>query len=115
MAESQMVSNVQTNDREMTEQEYKALCKKLRQHQLKNRKTKAIPVLKPLGNTKSIQRNLLIAENPIDWQSLPSKATFSRDVGGHILYVKSGESRAINLNTMKSEAISGAAVYQVWL
>jgi ribosomal protein L29 len=115
MAESQMASVSQTNDREMTEQEYKALCKRLRQHQLKNRKKKAVPVLKPLGNTKTVQRNLLIAENPVDWQSLPSKATFSRDEGGHILYVKSGESRAINLNTMKSEPISGAAVYQVWL
>jgi hypothetical protein len=114
MAESSVPITSQTTGRELSESEYKTLCKQVRQYQLKNRKKKAIPVLKPLGNTKTIQRPFLIAENPTDWDALPDKATFSRDEGGHILYVKSGVSRAINLSTMKSEAISGAAVYQVF-
>lgn len=78
-------------------------------------KKRAPKVLRPLGNTKTVQRNLMVEENPTEWEALRQNQVFARDNNAHILYVKKGKSSAINLNTLKSESINGAAVYVVHL
>jgi hypothetical protein len=117
MTETALANGKQATGSEMSEEQYRALCKQLRQEQMRRGKNKkrAAPVMKPLGNTVTVKREFLVSSDTTDWDSLPLGATFARDAKGHVLYVKTEQNRARCLNTGKPERVGGAAVYQVFL
>jgi hypothetical protein len=106
-----------TTSQNLSEDEYKSLCKKVRQHQLAKGKGKkrGKPILKPIGQTVQIVKNLMIQQNPCDWDDLANGAPFALDPNGVLLYTKSGSGRALCLNTMSTLAVGGASVYRVFL
>lgn len=106
-----------TSNQNLTEAEYRELCKRVRQHQLKNGKgkKKQKPILKPIGNTVSVDKKFVIQQNPVDWESIPTGCPFSLDPNGVLLYTKAGASRALCLNTMSTVPVGGASVYRVFL
>jgi len=108
---------VTTPTQNLTDDEYKVLCKRVRQHQLakgKGRK-KAKPILKPIGQTVAIDKKFVIQQNPVDWDTIPTGCPFSLDPNGVLLYTKAGTSRALCLNTMSTIPVGGASVYRVFL
>jgi len=111
MAEEKL--NVPTS---LSEEDYKKLCKQVRQYQLqKGKKKKSKPILKPVGNTVAVDKKFVIQQNPVDWDELPTGAPFSLDPNGVLLYTKAGSSRALCLNTMSTLPVGGASVYRVFL
>jgi hypothetical protein len=111
MAEEKL--NVSTG---LSEEDYKKLCKQVRQYQLqKGKKKKSKPILKPVGNTVAVDKKFVIQQNPVDWDELPAGAPFSLDPNGVLLYTKAGSSRALCLNTMSTLPVGGASVYRVFL
>ena len=101
----------------LTEQEYRELCKSVRQYQLKNGKgrKKTKPILKPIGQTVTIDKKFIVQQNPVDWDDLQNGAPFALDPNGVLLYTKAGASRALCLNTMSTVPVGGASVYRVFL
>ncbi len=101
----------------LTEEEYKLLCKRVRQHQLRNGKgrKKSKPILKPIGQTVSVDKKFIVQQNPVDWDDLQNGAPFALDPNGVLLYTKAGGSRALCLNTMSPIPVGGASVYRVFL
>lgn len=77
------------------------------------RKTK--PILKPIGQTKAIQKTWIISQAPSDWEDLPKGAPFALDADGTLIYTKSGASQALCINTMSALPVGGASVYRVFL
>jgi hypothetical protein len=113
MADTQIPANMQN----LSEEEYKQLCKRVRQYQLakgKGRK-KAKPILKPIGQTVSIDKKVIIQQNPVDWDTLENGSPFALDPNGVLIYTKAGASRALCLNTMSTLPVGGASVYRVFL
>jgi hypothetical protein len=101
----------------LTEEDYKQLCKQVRQYQLKNGKgkKKSKPILKPIGQTVSIDKKIIVQQSPVDWDSLENGSPFALDPNGVLLYTKAGASRALCLNTMSTLPVGGASVYRVFL
>jgi hypothetical protein len=113
-----MADNVQgTNSQKITEQEYRDLCKRVRQYQLTNGKgrKKSKPILKPIGQTVSVDKKFIVQQNPVDWDDIRNGTPFSLDPGGVLIYTKAGASRALCLNTMSTIPVGGASVYRVFL
>lgn len=101
----------------LTEEQYRKQCKEIRQYQLaktKGRK-KAKPILKPIGNTVSIDKKIIVSQNPSDWDELKSGAPFALDPQATLIYTKAGTARALCLNTMSTVTVGGAAVYRCFL
>lgn len=100
----------------ITEDEYKQLCKRVRHYQLTNGKTKkkSKPILKPIGNTNVIKKELVIQQTPVDWDDLSNGTPFALDSSGTLIYTKAGASRALCLNTMSTVPVGGASVYRVF-
>lgn len=105
------------SNQNLTEEDYKQLCKQVRQYQLKNGKgkKKSKPILKPIGQTVALDKKMVIQQNPVDWDSIPTGCPFSLDPNGVLLYTKAGASRALCLNTMSTLPVGGASVYRVFL
>lgn len=110
-------TSVTNSNQNLTEAEYKKLCKEVRQYQLKNGKsnTKSKPVLKPIGNTEAIDKKLFVQQNPVDWDDLPTGALFALEPSGVLLYTKAGATKALCLNTMSKLPVGGAVVHRVFL
>lgn len=102
---------------DLTEEQYRDLCKKVRQHQLKNGKAKkkAKPILKPIGNTISIDKKLTVQQAPVDWDDLQTGSPFALDPNASLIYTKCSASRALCLNTMTAMSVGGASVYRIFL
>lgn len=102
---------------QISEQEYKDLCKRVRAYQIKNGKTRkrAKPILKPIGETSAQQKTLLVQKTGVDWDVVEVGAPFALDPVGVQLYTKAGKSRALCLNTMTSIPVGGGLVYRVFL
>ncbi len=102
---------------QLSESEYKRLCKEVRHYQLANSKTRkrSKPILKPIGQTTTVTKSLTIQQNPVDWDDLPSGSPFALDPNGVMLYTKCGSSRALCLNTMTTLPVGGASIYRVFL
>jgi hypothetical protein len=101
----------------LTEEEYKKLCKQVRQYQLKKGATKSKklkPVLNYIGKTISVKKEFLVQEASVDWDLVPVGAPFSLDTSGAILYTKSGKSKALCVNTMSVVQVGGATVHRVF-
>ncbi len=104
------------NTSQLSEDEYRSLCKQVRAYQIKNgKKKKAKPILKPIGDVNSIDRKFLIQKSPMDWDDIKIGMPFALDPTGTLLFTKSGKDRALCLNTMQSQSVGGASVYRVFL
>jgi hypothetical protein len=115
MSDTAAIQNSKPVANELTEAQYKDMCKAIRQHQLKKPKAKkAKAVLRPVGKVTVIQRNISIEETPTDWDSIDDEV-FSLDINATQLFVKTGKERARNLRTGKSRAVGGASVHKVFL
>ncbi|HBK66773.1 MAG TPA: hypothetical protein DEA78_24715 [Cyanobacteria bacterium UBA11159] len=101
----------------MSEAEYKRLCKQVRHYQLANSKSRkrSKPILKPIGQTVTVNKALTIQQNPCDWDDIGNGTPFALDPNGVMLYTKCGTSRALCLNTMTTMPVGGASVYRVFL
>lgn len=112
MADSTVASNSQT----LTDDQYKQMCKQVRQYQLQKRgsKKKGKPVLRPIGKVNIIQRTITIEETPTDWENIEEEV-FSLDINATQLFIKIGKERARNLITGKPKPVGGASVYRVFL
>ena len=102
---------------QLTEEEYKQLCLKVRHHQASKNKGKkrSKPLLKPIGTTVAVTKTLSVAQNPVDWDELATGALFSLEPAGVVLYSKAGASRAICLSNQATMSVSGGACYRVFL
>jgi len=114
MSETALVNGKQATDSQMTEAEYKALCKKLRAEQRARSTKKSAPrILSATGEFKSGQQNYKIFQAPIDWNSLEIGDKFSLDNGNSETFMKVARNRAISLSTTKSITVAAASCYRV--
>ena len=98
-----------------SEEEYKKICKQVKQFQMKKSgKRKAKPVLKPRGKVVQKQIKVLVEESATDWNDITDEP-FSLDTEVSRIYTKIGKERAKCVNTGKSIPVAGAAVYRVFL
>jgi hypothetical protein len=116
MAESATANGSQVNIDSMTPEQAKALHKQLNNYYRKRNggKRKAKPVLKPRGKVLEKQITLAIEESATDLDDIQDEP-FALDTNASQLYVKTGKERIKCVNTGKSIAVSGAAVYRVFL
>lgn len=101
----------------LTEEEYKQLCKRVRQYQLQKGKgrKKNKPILKPIGQTIAVDKKIIVQQSPVDWDTVENGSPFALDPNGVLIYTKAGASRALCLNTMSTLPVGGASVYRVFL
>ncbi len=100
---------------ELTEAQYKEMCKAIRHHQLKNgKKKKNKPVLKPRGKVITKMIPIDIEESATDFDDIGDDS-FSLDLNASRIYVRTGKERAKCVNTGRSIPVGGAAVYRVFL
>lgn len=108
---------LQSTGTNLSESEYKQLCKQVRAHQLskgKGRK-RSKPILKPIGDVTAIDLKIKVQKSPCDWDDIKSGTPFALDSNGTLIYTKSGSNRALCLNTMSTIPVGGASVYRVFL
>lgn len=112
-----MASEALNGSTALSEEEYKSLCKRIRQHQLLKGKGKKRqkPILKAIGNTVSVEKKIIIQQNPVDWSDIPNGTPFALDPQGVLIYTKAGASRALCLNTMSTLPVSGGVCYRIFL
>ncbi|NEQ78495.1 MAG: hypothetical protein F6K23_39210 [Okeania sp. SIO2C9] len=115
---SNPLPNSKKTNNTMSPEEAKELHTKLN-HYYRNRKQggkrKTKPVLKPIGDTQVIQKNLTIQKSPTDWDELANGSLFAVDPAGALLFTKVSNSRALCINFMKTQPVGGAAVYRIFL
>lgn len=115
MSDTAVANGTKPTDSELTEAQYKEMCKLVRQHQLKNsKKKKNKPVLKPRGKVNLKQITIAIEESATDFDDIEDEP-FSLDQNASQMFVKTGKERLKCINTGKTKGISGAAVYRVFL
>lgn len=106
----------QSEGSQMTEEQYRDLCKKLRREQMaRAKKRKSRGILKSAGSLRELNIPGRIAESPIDWESVETGQTFSTDAQGVELYMKTGAYQCRNMRTRKGRSLEGASVYVVYL
>lgn len=113
-----MADTITTNtSSNLSETEYKALCKQVRHHQLANSKgrKRSKPILKPIGDVTSIELKVKVQKSPCDWDDIKTGTPFALDGTGTLIYTKTGKNRALCLNTMSAVSVGGASVYRVFL
>lgn len=115
MSDVAVANGSKTSTDELSEAQYKEMCKMIRRHQLKNgKKRKNKPVLKPVGKVITIQKSFSVQESVTDWDDIQDEP-FSLDQNVTQIFVKTGKERARCLNNGRSIAVGGAAVYRVFL
>lgn len=101
---------------DLSPEQYKQLCKQVRQYQLRNgKKKRSKPLLKPIGDINILDLKVKIQKSPVDWDDIKNGMPFATDPQGTVLYTKTGKERAICLNTMSPVPVGGASVYRVFL
>lgn len=112
-----MTNTALADDRKvLTDEQYKELCKQVKQHQMaKGKKRRSKPLLKPIGDVTVKALNLKVQKSPVDWDDLKNGMPFALDSEGTLIYTKTGKERAICLNTMSPTPVGGASVYRVFL
>jgi hypothetical protein len=116
MSDSAVANGSQPKAPGLTEEQYRQLCKQVKQYQLANgKKKRSKPLLKPIGDINTIDLKVKVQKSPIDWDDLRNGMPFSLDPSGTVLYTKTGKERAICLNTMSPVPVGGASVYRVFL
>ena len=116
MATDSVTTNGLNGATDLTEEQYREMCRKVRHHQIrKGRKRRSKPLLKPIGEVTSTDLKVKVQKSPCDWDDLRIGMPFSLDPSGTVLYTKTGKERAICLNTMSPVPVGGASVYRVFL
>lgn len=116
MADTEVLNGSKSTNTELTPEQAKALHAQLNQYYRKRSggKKKSKPVLKPRGKVNEIQKSFLVEESATSLQDIEDEP-FSLDQLASQIYVKTGKERIKCVNTGKSIATSGAAVYRVFL
>ena len=116
MSDSTVLNGNQTRPTDLSEQQYRELCKQVKQYQIKNAKKKrSKPLLKPIGDINIVDLKVKVQKSPCDWDDIKTGMPFALDATGTVLYTKTGKERAICLNTMSPVPVGGASVYRVFL
>src|SRR4028118_548245 len=116
MSDTSTVNGSQPKATQLSEIEYRELCKKVKQYQIANgKKKRSKPLLKPIGDINIIDLKVKVQKSPVDWDDIKTGMPFSLDPTGTVLYTKTGKERAICLNTMTPVPVVGASVYRVFL
>lgn len=116
MTDSATPNGSQTKGSTLSEQQYRELCKQVKQFQMQNaRKRRSKPLLKPIGDINIVDLKLKVQKSPCDWDDLKTGMPFALDATGTVLYTKVGKERAICLNTMSPVPVGGASVYRAFL
>jgi hypothetical protein len=116
MSDTAIANGSRANTEQLTEEQYRDLCKKVRHYQLKNgKKKRAKSLLKPIGDINIVDLKVKVQKSPVDWDDIKTGMPFSLDPTGTVLYTKTGKERAICLNTMSPVPVGGASVYRVFL
>ncbi len=116
MSDTAVANGKQSADSGLSDEQYRAMCKQVRQYQIKNAKKKrSKPLLKPIGDINTIDLKVKVQKSPVDWDDIKNGMPFSLDPNGTVLYTKTGKERAICLNTMSPVPVGGASVYRVFL
>ena len=116
MSDSAVLNGKQSVPSDLSPEQYKELCKKVKQYQLQNgKKRKSKPILKPIGDINVKQFQVKIQKSPVDWDDIKNGMPFALDADGTLIYTKIGKERAICLNTMSPVPVGGASVYRVFL
>jgi hypothetical protein len=116
MGDSAVMNGSQSINTDLTPEQAKELHAKLNRYYRKRSegKKKNKPVLKPRGKVIVKQINISIEESATDLDDIEDEP-FSLDANCSQLYVKTGKERIKCVNTGKSIAVGGAAVYRVFL
>jgi hypothetical protein len=116
MSDTAVAVNNKTSQSDLSEHEYRELCRKVKRYQMANgKKKRGKPLLKPIGDINAIDLKIKVQKSPVDWDDLRNGMPFSLDPSGTVLYTKTGKERAICLNTMTPVPVGGASVYRVFL
>ncbi len=116
MSDSATLNGSKSASNQLTEQQYRELCKQVKQYQIANgKKKRSKPLLKPIGDINTIDLKVKVQKSPVDWDDIKNGMPFSLDPNGTVLYTKTGKERAICLNTMSPVPVGGASVYRVFL
>lgn len=112
-----MAEMTQPSGTPMSEDQYRALCKQVRQYQLKNSKTKRKPkpVLNALGDVDALPLSLKVQKSQTEWDYLKTGMPFVTDIKATLVYVKTGKERAMCLNTFQSVPVGGGMIHRVFL
>lgn len=104
-------------DGNLTPEQYKELCKRIRQHQLQNgaKKRKPKPILNTLGELETLAIKAKAQKAQTDWEVLKNGMPFVTDITATLVYVKTSKQRAFCLNTMQSVPVAGGMVHRVFL
>jgi hypothetical protein len=116
MSDNSTLNGSKSGTTQLTEQQYRELCKQVKHYQIANgKKKRSKPLLKPIGDINVVAMNVKIQKSPSDWDDLKNGMPFSLDPSGTVLYTKTGKERAICINTMSPVPVGGASVYRVFL
>ncbi len=116
MSDTAVANGKYSTTGQLSEDEYRELCKKVKRYQMANgKKKRSKPLLKPIGDINTIDLKVKVQKSPVDWDDLRNGMPFSLDPNGTVLYTKTGKERAICLNTMSPVPVGGASVYRVFL
>ncbi len=116
MTDSAVVNGSKPVASELTEEQYRQLCRQVKRYQMeKGKKKRSKPLLKPIGDINIIDLKVKVQKSPVDWDDIKIGMPFSLDPSGTVLYTKTGRERAICLNTMSPVPVGGASVYRVFL
>jgi hypothetical protein len=104
-------------DSQMSEQEYRELCKKLRREQMarKGGKRKSKPPLRAIGEVVSKPGNFRIQKMQTDWDALPNYTPFTTDLEATEIFIKIGRERAASFNTMRPFPVASGLVHRVFI
>ena len=116
MSDTAVTNRSKPSASQMTEDQYRELCKQVKRYQMdRGKKKRSKPLLKPIGDINVLDLKIKVQKSPVDWDDIRNGMPFSLDPNGTVLYTKTGKERAICLNTMSPVPVGGASVYRVFL
>lgn len=99
----------------LTPEQLKSLRSQIAKHDRKNTRPKLKPVLNSLGEVDALPLSLKVQKSQTDWDYLKTGMPFVTDIKATLVYVKTGKSRAMCLNTFSSVAVGGGMIHKVFL
>lgn len=117
MADTTTTLNNQNGVSDLTPEQAKALHAKLNRYYRERRgsKKKANPVVKPRGKVTTFQRSIDIEESATDFQDINNEPFSLTPNSIAQIWVRIGKEKIKCVNTGQTMAISGAAVYRIYL
>jgi hypothetical protein len=76
MSDTAVANASRASAEQLTEEQYRDLCKKVRHYQLKNgKKKRSKPLLKPIGDINIIDLKVKVQKSPVDWDDIKTGMT----------------------------------------